>query len=70
MENSKNSQRMIQEAIRKIALGHSLERISMSAAGTGGVGNIIAGKATFAAESNRITALLTDDGFNFLSMRR
>ncbi|GAB6013561.1 hypothetical protein MK137Hg34_000312500, partial [Viscerimonas tarda] len=38
MENSKNSQRMIREAIRKIALGRSIERVDMSAAGTGGVG--------------------------------
>jgi hypothetical protein len=33
-----NSQRMISEAIRKIALGRSMERIEMSAIGTGGVG--------------------------------
>lgn len=33
-----NSQRMISEAIRKIALGRSIDRISMSPAGTGGVG--------------------------------
>jgi hypothetical protein len=38
MENSKNNQRMIREAIRKIALGRSIERVDMSAAGTGGVG--------------------------------
>ncbi len=35
---SKNSGRMIQEAIRKIALGRSIERINMSPVGTGGVG--------------------------------
>lgn len=33
-----NSQRMISEAIKKIALGRSIERISMSPSGTGGVG--------------------------------
>lgn len=37
-KNNKNSQRMIQEAIRKIALGRSLERINMSPVGTGGIG--------------------------------
>lgn len=36
--NSAASQRMIQEAIRKIALGRSMERINMSPPGTGGVG--------------------------------
>ncbi len=35
---SKNSQRMIREAIRKIALGRSIDRVNMSPAGTGGVG--------------------------------
>jgi len=35
---SNSSQRMIQEAIRKIALGRSLDRINMSPAGTNGVG--------------------------------
>lgn len=35
---SKNSQRMISEAIRKIALGRSIERVNMSGCGTGGVG--------------------------------
>ncbi|MCY1134036.1 hypothetical protein OWT79_10540 [Bacteroides fragilis] len=40
MENKKNdnSQRMIAEAIRKIALGRSMERINMSPCGTAGVG--------------------------------
>lgn len=33
-----NSQRMIQEAIRKIALGRSIDRINMSPSGTSGVG--------------------------------
>ncbi|MFC4672648.1 hypothetical protein [Dysgonomonas termitidis] len=33
-----NSQLMIREAIRKIALGRSIERINMSPGGTGGVG--------------------------------
>lgn len=33
-----NSQRMISEAIRKIALGRSLERIDMASCGTSGVG--------------------------------
>lgn len=37
-QNNDNSQRMIQEAIRKIALGRSLDRINMSPIGTGGVG--------------------------------
>jgi hypothetical protein len=37
-KNNKNSQRMIQEAIRKIALGRSIERVNMSPVGTGGVG--------------------------------
>jgi hypothetical protein len=37
-KNNKNSQRMIQEAIRKIALGRSIERINMSPVGTGGIG--------------------------------
>jgi hypothetical protein len=37
-KNNRNSRRMIREAIRKIALGRSMERIDMSAAGTGGVG--------------------------------
>lgn len=36
--NKNNSQRMIKEAIRKIALGRSIERITMSPGGTGGVG--------------------------------
>lgn len=36
--NNNNSQRMIQEAIRKIALGRSFDRANMSPAGTGGVG--------------------------------
>lgn len=36
--DSANSQRMISEAIRKIALGRSIDRISMSPSGTGGVG--------------------------------
>lgn len=36
--DSKNSQRMISEAIRKIALGRSIERIDMSPSGTGGIG--------------------------------
>lgn len=36
--NINTSQRMIKEAIRKIALGRSLDRISLSPAGTGGVG--------------------------------
>ncbi|GAB6121410.1 hypothetical protein [Dysgonomonas termitidis] len=34
----KNSQLMIREAIRKIALGRSIERINMSPGGAGGVG--------------------------------
>ncbi|MBF0577376.1 hypothetical protein [Dysgonomonas sp. GY617] len=38
MGTSTNSGRMIHEAIRKIALGRSLERVEMSPAGTGGVG--------------------------------
>ncbi len=33
-----NSQRVISEAIRKIALGHSHDRVAMSPSGTGGVG--------------------------------
>ena len=33
-----NSQQMIREAIKKIALGRSIDRISMSPSGTGGVG--------------------------------
>lgn len=33
-----NSQRMISEAIRKIALGRSIERVNMSPSGMGGVG--------------------------------
>ena len=37
-QNNDNSQRMIKEAIRKIALGRSLERVSMSPVGTGGIG--------------------------------
>ncbi|KAA6302874.1 MAG: hypothetical protein EZS26_001044 [Candidatus Ordinivivax streblomastigis] len=37
-KTSNNSQRMIGEAIRKIALGRSIERIEMSSIGTGGVG--------------------------------
>ncbi|MFT0360182.1 hypothetical protein [Bacteroides thetaiotaomicron] len=38
MENKKNdnSQQMIAEAIRKIALGRSVERINMAPCGTGG----------------------------------
>jgi hypothetical protein len=36
--DSSNSQRMIGEAIRKIALGRSMERVNRSAAGTGGIG--------------------------------
>jgi len=36
--NQNNSGRMISEAIRKIALGRSLDRIQMSPGGTGGVG--------------------------------
>lgn len=35
---TKNSQRMISEAIRKIALGRSIDRVDMSHCGTGGVG--------------------------------
>lgn len=35
---SKNSQRMISEAIRKIALGRSIDRVNMAASGTAGVG--------------------------------
>ena len=35
---SKSSQLMIKEAIRKIALGRSIERVDMSPGGTGGVG--------------------------------
>ena len=35
---TKNSQRMIREAIRKIALGRSIDRVDMSHCGTGGVG--------------------------------
>ena len=40
MENKKNdnSQQMIAEAIRKIALGRSVERINMAPCGTGGIG--------------------------------
>lgn len=40
MENKKidNSQRMIAEAIKKIALGRSIERINMSPCGTAGIG--------------------------------
>lgn len=40
MENNKTdqSQRMIAEAIRKIALGRSADRINMAPAGTGGIG--------------------------------
>lgn len=37
MEN-KNSQRMISEAIRKIALGRSIDRVNMANCGTAGVG--------------------------------
>jgi hypothetical protein len=37
MEN-KNSQRMISEAIRKIALGRSIDRVNMASCGTAGVG--------------------------------
>lgn len=37
-QNNDNSQRMIKEAIRKIALGRSHERVSMSPVGTGGIG--------------------------------
>ena len=37
-KSNDNSQRMIQEAIKKIALGRSLERINMSPSGTSGVG--------------------------------
>ena len=33
-----NNRRMIQEAIRKIALGRSIERIEMAPGGMGGVG--------------------------------
>lgn len=36
--NNSNSQRMIQEAIKKIALGRSLERINMAPSGMSGVG--------------------------------
>lgn len=36
--DSKASQLMIKEAIRKIALGHSIHRVDMSPTGTGGVG--------------------------------
>jgi hypothetical protein len=36
--DSKNRERMIGEAIRKIALGRSIDRIAMSAPGTGGIG--------------------------------
>ena len=36
--NNTNSGRMIHEAIRKIALGRSLDRVEMSPVGTGGVG--------------------------------
>ncbi len=36
--NSNGSQQMIREAIRKIALGRSIERVDMSPGGTGGVG--------------------------------
>jgi hypothetical protein len=36
--NTQHSQRMIGEAIRKIALGRSIERIGMSPGGTSGVG--------------------------------
>lgn len=40
MENktTENSQRMIAEAIKKIALGRSVDRINMAPSGTGGVG--------------------------------
>ena len=39
MKNSQdNNRRMIQEAIRKIALGRSIERIEMAPGGMGGVG--------------------------------
>lgn len=37
-KSNDNSQRMIKEAIKKIALGRSLERINMSPSGTYGVG--------------------------------
>lgn len=37
-KSNDNSQRMIKEAIKKIALGRSLERINMSPSGTSGVG--------------------------------
>lgn len=37
-KSNDNSQRMIQEAIRKIALGRSIDRINMSPSGTSGVG--------------------------------
>lgn len=37
-QNNKSSQIMIREAIRKIALGRSIDRINMSPGGTGGVG--------------------------------
>lgn len=37
-KSNDNSQRMILEAIKKIALGRSLERINMSPSGTSGVG--------------------------------
>ena len=36
--DASNSQRVISEAIRKIALGHSHDRIAMSPAGTSRVG--------------------------------
>lgn len=38
MKFQDNNRRMIQEAIRKIALGRSLERVNMSPEGTSGVG--------------------------------
>lgn len=38
METQNNSQQMIREAIRKIALGRALERVEMAPAGTSGVG--------------------------------
>jgi hypothetical protein len=36
--NSRSRERLIGEAIRKIALGRSIDRIAMSAPGTGGIG--------------------------------
>ena len=36
--DSNNSQHMIREAIRKIALGRSMERIDMAPIGTTGIG--------------------------------